>query len=556
MLLALTIRDIILIDRLELAFEPGFTALTGETGAGKSILLDALGLALGARAERGLVRPGAERGEVVAVFDPPPDHPVRARLAEQGFEAEGEIVLRRQLTPEGRSRAWIQQLPVTGGFLREVGEGLVEVHGQHAVRGLLDPASHRRLLDAFAGTEPLVAELRAAWRDWQARREALEALRAELEQAASEREELRLRVEELEALAPQPGEEAELARRRRQLAGRERLLGLLREAAELLGTAGERLAAAERRLERGRELAGEELDAALAALERARIETDEAEAQLEALARELDVQPGALERIEERLFALRDAARKFRVEVEALPALLEESRKRLARLAGGSDELTACEREVAAARARLEALARELSRRRREAALRLSEAVAAELAPLRLERARFRVELEPLEGARLGPEGAERVRFLVRTNPGAPWGPLARIASGGELARFMLALEVVLARADPIPTMVFDEVDQGIGGAVADAVGERLARLGRERQVLAVTHAPQVAARAHHHLRVVKEEDGTGVRVRVEVLAGEARRDEIARMLAGAHITDAARAAATSLLRAASGAQP
>ncbi len=556
MLTALTIRDIVLIERLELVFEPGFTVLTGETGAGKSIVLDALGLALGTRAERMLVRPGAARGEVVAVFEPPPDHPVRVLLAERGLAHEGEIVLRRQLGAEGRSRAWIQEMPVTGGFLREVGERLVEVHGQHAARGLLDPAAHRRLLDAFAGNETLLAGLAGAWRRWRELEEELAAARTRLERLEVEREELRRRIDELKALAPEPEEEVRLAERRRRLAARERLAALLREAGALLAAAGERLVAAERRLERGRELAGGDLDAALAALERARIETEEADAQLAALARDLELEPETLARLEERLFALRDAARKYRVAVDALPALLEESRARLAELEAGVARLDGLERRVREARLQVEELARELTRRRREAGLRLAEAVAAELAPLRLERARFRVALEPREDGRIGPEGAERVRFLVATNPGAPLGLLERIASGGELARLMLALEVVLARADPVPTMIFDEVDQGIGGAVADAVGERLARLARERQVLVVTHAPQIAARADHHFRVVKETAGETARVRVEPLEGAARLDEIARMLAGAHITDAARAAAGSLLRAASGARP
>ncbi|GBD40877.1 DNA repair protein RecN [bacterium HR39] len=549
MLRTLSIRDIVLIDRLELSFEPGFIALTGETGAGKSILLDALGLALGERAERALVRTGAERGVVAAVFDPPPDHPARRLLAERGFEAGEEIVLRRELGAEGRSRAFVQEMPVAGGFLRELGSLLVEIHGQHAARGLLDPANHRRLLDAFAGAGELVREVGEAFRAWRETEAELADARERTEALRAQVEELEARIAELEALAPQEGEEERLEERRRRLSNREKLAALLREGLDLLAAAAERLAAAERRVERARGFAPDELAAAAAALERARIEAAEAESQLAAFARDLELDPDTLERIEERLFALREAARRHRVPVADLPRLLGESRQALAELRGGGSRLEELERRVRAARARFEELAEGLSRRRREAALRLAEAVEAELPPLRLERARLRVELEELPRERWGPEGAERVRFLVSTNPGSPFGPVERIASGGELSRFMLALEVVLARLDPVPTMIFDEVDAGIGGATAHAVGERLARLSRGRQVLVVTHAPQIAARADHHLRVVKEEREGAVRVRVEPLDAAARCEEIARMLAGAHVTDAARAAARTLLR-------
>jgi len=549
MLRALSVRDIVLIDRLELSFEPGFIALTGETGAGKSILLDALGLALGERAERAMVRAGAQRGMVAAMFDPPADHPVRTLLAERGFDAEGEIMLRRELTAEGRSRAFVQEVPVAGGFLRELASMMVEVHGQHAARGLLDPATHRRLLDAFAGAEELLRGVAEAFHAWREREAELARARERLEALRTEMAELEARITELEALAPQEGEEERLEERRRRLAARGKLAELLREALDLLASAAERLAAAERRVERARGYVAGELAAAAGALERARIEAAEAEAQLSAFARDLELDPDTLERIEERLFALREAARRHRVPVADLPRLLEESRAALEELRGSGGRVDRLEREARAARARFEELVAELSRRRREAALRLAEAVEAELPPLRLERARFRVGLEELPRERWGPEGAERVRFLVSTNPGTPFGPLDRIASGGELSRFMLALEVVLARLDPVPTMIFDEVDAGIGGATADAVGERLARLARERQVLVVTHAPQIAARADQHLRVLKEERGGTVGVRVEPLDAAARLEEIARMLAGAHVTDAARAAARTLLR-------
>jgi len=552
MLTGLSIRDVVLIERLDLELGPGLTVLTGETGAGKSILLDALGLALGGRAERELVRRGAERALVAASFAPPADHPARRLLAEQGLAPAdgpaGEIWLRRSLTADGKSRAFLDDAPVANQLLRRLGESLVAVHGQHDTHGLLDPAVQRAVLDAFAGAEGAAGATRAAW---QARRTA-EARRRELAEAAEraerDAEELRQRVAELEALAPEPGEEGRLAEARARLQGRERLLAALEEALGGAEAARERLAQAARRLERVRTLAESELAPALAALERAQVELDEAEAGLEALRRGLATSEDSLEAIETRLFALRAAARKHRVPVEGLTDLLEASRAALARLEDRSAELAAAERDAAAAEAAFRAAAARLSGLRAAAAERLALAVSRELAPLRLERARFEVALEPLPEADWGPEGAERVSFRVATNPGQAPGPLAKIASGGELSRLMLALEVVLARLDPTPTLVFDEIDAGIGGATADAVGERLARLGRDRQVLVVTHAPQVAARADRHLLVRKRIEAGAARVEVEELGPAGRRQEIARMLAGAEITEAARAAAQSLL--------
>jgi DNA repair protein RecN (Recombination protein N) len=552
MLTGLSIRDVVLIERLDLELGPGLTVLTGETGAGKSILLDALGLALGGRAERELVRRGAERALVAASFAPPADHPARRLLAEQGLVpadgSAGEIWLRRSLTADGKSRAFLDDAPVASQLLRRLGESLVAVHGQHDTHGLLDPAVQRAVLDAFAGAEGAAAATRAAWQAWR----TAEARRRELAEAAEraerDAEELRQRVAELEALAPQPGEEGRLAEARARLQGRERLLAALQEGLGGAEAARERLAQAARRLERVRTLAESELAPALAALERAQVELDEAENGLEALQRGLATNEDSLESIETRLFALRAAARKHRVPVEGLTGLLEGSRAELARLRDRSVELAAAEREVAAAEAAFRAAAARLSGLRAAAAEQLALAVSSELAPLRLERARFEVALEPLPEADWGPEGAERVSFRVATNPGQPPGPLAKIASGGELSRLMLALEVVLARLDPTPTLVFDEIDAGIGGATADAVGERLARLGRDRQVLVVTHAPQVAARADRHLLVRKRIEAGAARVEVEELGPAGRRQEIARMLAGAEITEAARAAAQSLL--------
>ena len=552
MLTGLSIRDVVLIERLDLELGPGLTVLTGETGAGKSILLDALGLALGGRAERELVRRGAERALVAASFAPPADHPARRLLAEQGLVpadgSAGEIWLRRSLTADGKSRAFLDDAPVASQLLRRLGESLVAVHGQHDTHGLLDPAVQRAVLDAFAGAEGAAAATRAAWQAWR----TAEARRRELAEAAEraerDAEELQQCVAELEALAPEPGEEGRLAEARARLQGRERLLAALQEGLGGAEAARERLAQAARRLERVRTLAESELAPALAALERAQVELDEAENGLEALRRGLATNEDSLESIETRLFALRAAARKHRVPVEGLTDLLEASRAELARLEDRSVELAGAEREVAAAEAAFRAAAARLSGLRAAAAEQLALAVSSELAPLRLERARFEVALEPLPEADWGPEGAERVSFRVATNPGQPPGPLAKIASGGELSRLMLALEVVLARLDPTPTLVFDEIDAGIGGATADAVGERLARLGRDRQVLVVTHAPQVAARADRHLLVRKRIEAGAAWVEVEELGPAGRRQEIARMLAGAEVTEAARAAAQSLL--------
>lgn len=547
MLTRLLVRDLVLVDRLELAPGPGFTVFTGETGAGKSVLLDALGLALGARAERTLVRPGAARAQVVATFALAPDHPVRVLLAERGVEVEEEILIRRELGADGRSRAWIDDVAVSGGLLRQAGALLVEVHGQHASRALGEPAFHRELLDRFGGHGELVARVRTAHHAREAAEALCRELRARREAEAREREELERTVEELSALAPQPGEEEVLAERRRRAMNREKLASALAEIRTLLSRAVEGLGAAERRARRALEL-----DAALAppaeGLERALIEATEAEAQLDALAHGLELDADGLERIEERLFALRDAARKYRCAVEELPGRLAAAQDRLERLALREEEGEAAERALAESRRVWREAAAELRQARQRAAAALEAAVGGELPPLRLERARFRVALEDLPEQRAGPEGSERVRFEAATNPGQPFGPLDRIASGGELARFMLALELVIAGLYPATTMIFDEIDAGVGGATAAAIGERLARLARERQVIVVTHAPQVAARADHHILVQKRDGPAGPRILATPLDDRARREELARMLAGLHVTEAARAAADSLL--------
>jgi DNA repair protein RecN (Recombination protein N) len=555
MLTGLSIRDIVLIDRLDLEFQPALTALTGETGAGKSILLDALGLALGMRADAGLVRAGAEQAVVAATFEIEPRHPLRVRLADQGIEADGPLILRRTLARDGRSRAFVNDQPVAVGLMREIGGALVEVQGQFEQRGLIDAATHRALLDAFGG--PALAECAAAagagwarWRELDAqKRAAAEAgVRADADEAF-----LRHAVGEIDALDPKPEEEESLARDRALLMNREKLMQALGDAMKQL--AGDRaaehgIAGARRALDRAAPQAGGRLDAPIAALDRAATELADAIAQLQALGADDDLDPARLEKIEERLFALKGLARKHRVEVKELPRLRQDLAQRLAAIddrAGAVERLT---KDAAAARAAYLAAAEQLSALRRAAAAKLDKAVASELPPLKLERAAFATVIARAEEPDWSAHGIDRVRFEAATNPGQPPGPLNKIASGGELSRFMLALKVVLAKADPVPTLVFDEVDSGIGGATADAVGERLARLARDVQILVVTHSPQVAARARQQMRVTKAAAKGATVTRVDALAAADRREEIARMLSGAAITDEARAAAGRLIDA------
>ena len=557
MLLGLNIRDIVLIDRLDLALRPGLCVLTGETGAGKSILLDALGLALGKRAESGLVRTGAQQATVSAEFSVGRNHPAHAILREAGLDGDGEaIVLRRLVGSDGRSRAFVNDEPASVGLLRELGESLVEIQGQFEQRGLLDPANHRMILDAFAEHSVTPNALAKAWHDW---REAgqREADAARLLAASRDEEDLlRHHLAELDSLAPQEDEEDRLAARRTMLQNAERLAETLTEAiGEIDGNAGAQaaLARAARRLERARERAHGLLDSAFAATERAAAETAEALAALEGVARQLDTDPRELEKVEERLFALRAAARKHQVAAANLPGLREQMAARLVELEAGAHNVEHLVRATAEARGRFISAADAVSRGRAHAAARLDAGLAAELKPLRLDEARFRTVVTPLAEPDWGEHGCERVHFEVSTNPGAGFGPLARIASGGELSRFMLALKLVLAGTSSVPTLIFDEVDSGIGGAVAAAVGERLQRLGARLQVLVVTHSPQVAARGAHHWRVAKRQGETATVTRVEELDADTRQEEIARMLSGNIVTAEARAAAASLI---AGARP
>jgi DNA repair protein RecN (Recombination protein N) len=552
MLLGLNIRDIVLIDRLDLALRPGLCVLTGETGAGKSILLDALGLALGKRAESGLVRPGAQQAAVSAEFSVGRNHPAHAILREAGLDGEGEaIVLRRLVGAEGRSRAFVNDEPASVGLLRELGDSLVEIQGQFEQRGLLDPANHRIILDAFGEHSVTSNALAKAWHDWrEARQRETEAARL-LSASRNEEDLLRHHLAELDSLMAEDDEEDRLAARRTLLQSAERLAETLTEAiGELDGNAGAQaaLARAARRLERARERGQGLLDSAFAATERAAAETAEALAVLEATARDLEADPRELERVEERLFALRAAARKHHVPVANLPGLREQMAARLGELEAGADSVEHLVRATAEARACFISAAEAVSRGRALAAARLDAGVAAELKPLRLDKARFRTVLTALAEDDWGEHGCERVHFEVATNPGAGFGPLARIASGGELSRFMLALKLVLAGTSSVPTLIFDEVDSGIGGAVAAAVGERLQRLGTNLQVLVVTHSPQVAARGAYHWRVAKSLAARETVTRVEELDDDTRQEEIARMLSGRNITAEARAAAASLI--------
>ena len=565
MLIGLWIRDVVLIEALDLSIGPGLTALTGETGAGKSIILDALGLATGARAEAGLVRRGATQAVVSAVFAPPPDHPVWAVLEDKGldYRTDEDLVLRRTLSADGRSRAFVNDQATSAGVLRELGEHLLEVHGQHETVGLLDSRTHRPLLDAFGGLGPQVAKVAGAWKALRAAQGRRDELADLVAKAASEAEELTLRLGELDRLDPQPGEETSLAETRAVLGAAEKALSDIGTAREAFDGLSARMAQAIRALERARERAvtagaGEgapavvRLIAASTAIDRALVEAQEAEAAVDTAADAFEFRPDQLEKAEERLFELRGMARKLNVAVEELPILRTRFAERLRAMESSEDELKAADAEVAAARAAYGAAAAALTDGRRKAGETLAAAVMTELAPLKLDKARFRVAVEAVAEDRAGPTGVDRVAFEIATNPGAPFGDLGAIASGGELARFALALKAALAGrgAGPQPLMIFDEVDQGVGGAVADAVGLRLKRLAGSGQVLVVTHSPQVAARGDAHWRISKAGDAERVRTAVEVLSAEDREEEIARMLAGAQITDAARAAARALMHA------
>ncbi len=548
MLRGLDIRDMLLIDRLALEFQPGLNVLTGETGAGKSILLDALGFVLGWRGRAELVRAGAEQGEVTAVFDLPRGHPAQAVLAEAGIEAEdGELILRRVNTADGRKTAWVNDRRVSGEVLRALSDCLVELHGQHDDRGLLNPRGHRQLLDAFAGAGDLVAATRAAWTAKSGVAKALTEAEAKLEAARAEEDYLRHAAAELDALAPEAGEDADLDAKRRLMQAAEKIRADIGRAHQALGYEGAEgmLSDASRWLGGAADKAEGRLDEPLAALERAITELGEAQRGVEECLEALSFDPTDLERLEERLFAIRGLARKHGVGPDDLPSLAADFRARIETLDNSEAGLKVLRAGLKSAEETYAKAADDLSATRKEAASRLDKAMAGELAPLKMERAVFSTEILAGEA---GPEGTDQVAFTVATNPGAPAGPLAKIASGGELSRFLLALKVCLTQTEAGLTLIFDEIDRGVGGATADAVGRRLAALAKGGQVLVVTHSPQVAALAGHHWRVEKRQTETETTSAVVPLDAADRIDEIARMLSGDQITDAARAAAKALL--------
>ena len=553
MLTALSIRDVVLIEALDLEFGAGLGVLTGETGAGKSILLDALGLALGTRADSGLVRQGAGQAVVTASFEAPArDSGVANLMAQNGLELEsGEpLLIRRIVKSDGGSRAFVNDQPASAGLLRELAPHLVEIHGQHDDRGLLNPRGHRALLDAFGRLDS--GPVAVAHRAWREAEDALAVARAEQDAAERDREWLEHAVAELRALAPEEGEEERLAERRATMQRGEKIAGELQAVAELLeGSEGglSRLRQAARILERIAE-DHETLAEALAAIDRAITEGSEAQDRVDAAGEALAFDPAALEADEARLFELRGLARKHRIQPDDLPALLVELGARLERVESGGAGIAALALAVEEAHRAYREAAHALSAARSAAAARLDVAVEAELKPLKLDAARFRTTVEPLDEGQWSPQGMDRVEFEVSTNPGAPFAPLIKIASGGELSRFILALKVALAEEGGARTLIFDEIDRGVGGAVASAIGERLARLAGDAQVLVVTHSPQVAARGSRHLLIAKRHDGIVTRTGVTPLDAEQRREEIARMLSGAEITPEARAQAERLLAA------
>jgi DNA repair protein RecN (Recombination protein N) len=555
MLSRLSIRDIVLIDRLDIDFGAGLAALTGETGAGKSILLDAFALALGARGEAALVREGAEHGQVIAAFDIARDHPARRVLAENDLGSDTELIVRRVQFADGRTRAFVNDQPVSVQVLRALGTALVEIHGQHDERAFVDAGTHRALLDAYGGSEDEAATVVRLWAERRASEAAVTNHHAAVERANREAEWLHHAVEELSRLQPQGGEETSLAERRTVMMQAEKVAEDLRATYDNVtgpNSPVPPLATALRRLERRASQAPALIDPAVKAIDVALTSLEEARLQLEQALRVAEFDPRELERIEERLFALRAAGRKYSVPVDDLNALAQRYQAELALIDAGAERLAVLQREAQEAAARYRAAAQELSAVRRRAAQALDKAVNAELKPLKLERAQFSTEIT---NENEGPDGLDRVEFWVRTNPGTRPGPLMRVASGGELARFLLALKVVLADRGSAPTLVFDEIDNGVGGAVADSIGVRLARLASGVQVIAVTHAPQVAARADRHYLITKNALAKGKRVatRVAELEDDQRREEIARMLAGVEITAEARAAAERLIRAAVG---
>lgn len=547
MLTSLSIHNIVLIDKLAINFQPGFCALTGETGAGKSILLDALALALGIRAESGLVRKGADKATVSASFELPEQHDVFALIDDQGLTAENPLILRRVVGSDGRSKAFINDQPVSVGLLRQIGEMLVEIHGQFETLGLLDPKTHRGILDEYAGIDP--DELQTLWDAWKLAERDVESAKAAIDKARTDEDYLRQSVHDLDALDPKGGnEENELSQLREKLMSREHILEGLNIAYQALSNS-ESVSDAYRALDRLSAKGGDELQNIIQTLDRADAEIQEANGLIQSLSTDLSEEDQDLESIDDRLHNLRTQARKHHCNVDELPAKRDELAQQLNMIDAQDDSLSALIQAAEKAKQAFEKMASEITQKRRDAATTLDSLVGKELPPLKLEKAAFVTDIETLDEADWGPHGFDRVRFLVSTNPGREPGPLNKIASGGEMSRFMLALKVVMAETGTAQSMIFDEVDSGIGGATASAVGQRLGRLATHKQILVVTHAPQVAARADHHFIVLKESGDDDVRTSIVPLSEQpARREEIARMLAGSEITEEARAAADKLM--------
>ena len=547
MLRGLDIRDMLIIDHLSLEFSSGLNVLTGETGAGKSILLGSLGFVLGGRGRADLVRSGQDQGEVSALFDLGQTHPARAVLQEAGIPIEDELIVRRVNSRDGRKTAWINDRRVSGEVLRAVSEHLVELHGQHDDRGLLDPKGHRDLLDTFGGHDDMLTTVSAAYSALRAAEKDLRTAEAAQEKLRAEEEFLRHAVDELQKLAPEAGEEAELDSRRRLMQGAEKIRADIAHAVQALGREGAEgmMSDAMRWLDGAADAVEGRLEEPLAALSRAMVELDDAAQGVETCLDALEFNPHDLELAEERLFAIRALARKHNIAPDELPTLAQDLTAKLDLLdmgAGGLKDLNAA---VAAAKAAYDEAAGVLSRARKSAAQALDLAMGAELVPLKMERAVFTTQVKDADPSAIG---VDQVDFVVATNPGAPAGPLAKIASGGELSRFLLALKVCLSRDGAQNTMIFDEIDRGVGGATADAVGRRLSRLAQDAQVLVVTHSPQVAALGDRHFQVAKQQSADMTLSRVDLLSDTARVDEIARMISGDTITTEARAAARTLI--------
>jgi DNA repair protein RecN (Recombination protein N) len=551
MLSHLSIRDIVLIERLDIDFAAGLSVLTGETGAGKSILLDALSLALGARGDVALVRHGAAQGQVTAAFDVPRNHPARTILADNAIDDDGDIILKRVQAADGRTRVFVNDQPASVSLMRDIGRALVEIHGQHDERAMVEPAAHRQLLDAFGGHVGAADSVAESWKRWRGADQDLARHRAKVEAAAREAEYLRASAAELSRLDPQPGEETELSEKRAAMMRAEKIASDISDAQEVLSGPGSpipQLASLLRRLQRKAADVPGLLDEIIRAIDGGLISLDAAQSAVEVAMRASEFDPQLLERTEERLFSLRAASRKFAVPVDDLAQLRDSMLADLADLDAGAERLKQLEKQAAGARDHYDREAARLSELRGGAADALTRAVMAELPALKLERAEFIVGLSSEPQNRMQ-EGIDHVEFRVRTNPGTRPGPLMKVASGGELSRFLLALKVALADRGSAPTLVFDEIDTGVGGSVADAIGQRLARLAERVQVLSVTHAPQVAARAATHYLISKTGGADRVSTGVAEMDRRARQEEIARMLAGATITDEARAAAERLLR-------